>query len=252
MAFEDLKDQVKERFTETWSKIQETPLYNSLREKYETLPVGGQIGIIVGSALLVTFFLLSIPLSYYSSSSNLESQFNDDRSLLRGLLRASRIASDSGSIPHSPSVSELKNQIQNMMQQYTLLPEQLGPILDLEANALNFGTVAQASGIQQQGLGVSLKKLNLKQTVDIGFDLQRMNPGVKIAGMEINASSPDPHYFDVLYKLVVFSVPEAEGGSAAAGAAPGGGGATRGGKRRATPTTRNKPTPGVEAAGEDE
>lgn len=207
MAFEDLKDQLKERLSESWSKIEESALYNTLRERYETLPTGGQLGIIFGTVLVVIFLVLSVPLSYFNSAAEFNSQFNDNRSLIRGLLRASRLASDSTAVPQAPSAVELKNQIQNMLTSFVLQPEQIGPMLDLDLKTLNFSNVIPTKTLQQEGIGVSLKKLNLKQTVDIGFELQKINPSVKIAGIEVNANQPDPHYFDVLYKLVVFNMP---------------------------------------------
>lgn len=210
MALEDLKDQFKERMTDAWGKIQESPLFNALRERYETLPTGGQIGIIVGTLLIVVLLVLSIPLSYFNSAAEFNNQFNENRSLIRGLLRASRLASDLTATPQAPSAAELKNQIQNMLTTFTLLPDQVGPMLDLDPKTLNFTNVVSTKSLQQEGLGISLKKLNLKQTVDIGFELQKINPSVKVAGIEMNANQPDPHYFDVLYKLVVFNMPNAD------------------------------------------
>lgn len=234
MAFEDLRDQLKEKFTEGWSKVQESPIYNNLREKYETMSPGAQLGLIVGTTVVAFLLILSIPLSYYTSSSDLEAEFNSNRSLIRDLLRASRLASDVTSLPQTPSASDLRNQIQNMLQNFSLQAEQIGPFVKLEPQSLNFANVVSTKAIDQEGLGVSLKKLNLNQTIDIGFELQKISPSVKMAGVEINASTPDPHYFDVFYKLIVFNMPVIEtaevdttaGGSRAGRPAPRRGGKT--------------------------
>lgn len=233
MAFDSLKDQLKEKATELWSKIEESPFYNNLREKFETQSPTVQRGIIGGVSLLVILMLLSFPYSYFSSSSTHIEEYNGNRSLLRNLLRASRLASEASSAPATVSISDLKAQVQNLLPGFALLPEQIGGLIDLDTNALG-GSLAPAS-IRQDGLGISLKKLNLQQVVDLGFEMQKINPSVKLSGMEVTASSENPHYFDVLYKLVVFNMPEPPPGA----------------KEPTPPTGKMRPPPGADQEDED-
>lgn len=207
MAFEELQDQIKEKLTEAWERVEESPTYNNLREKYETLSPNAQKGLIAGTVLFFALILLSFPYSYYSGSSTYIEEFESNRGLIRSLLKASRIASDT-STPISVLPHELKSRIQNDLSTLQLLPEQVGGVIDLDVSTLG-GAVAPAS-IKQDAVGVSLKKLNLKQVVDIGFQLQKISPSVKMVGLEVIAGSPDPHYFDALYKLVIFSMPSSE------------------------------------------
>lgn len=206
MTLDDLKDQMKERSVELWSRIESSPLYSNLKEKFETQTPNVQKVIIAGTISLAALFLLSFPLSDLNESSTNIEKYNEDRSLLRSLLRASRLASEAASVPAAYSAADLKAQAQGQLNSFALKPEQLGGIIDLDLTAL--GTPLAPNSIHQSGVGVSLKKLNLKQIIDIGFELQKINPSVKIAGMEVAASTPDTHYFDVLFKLIIFSMPD--------------------------------------------
>jgi len=206
MGLEEIKDTLSEKLSESWSKIQESPTYNSLRERYDTLSPPAQKGLIAGGIVLSLLLLLSIPYSYISSSSASIAEYNDQRSLIRNLLRASRLASEASTIPAAMPAEEVKGRVQNELSNFNLLPEQIGGVIDLANQEL--GGALAPSSIRQAGVGVSLKKLNLKQIVDIGFKLQDINPSVKMAGVDITASAPDPRYFDVLFKLVTFSLPE--------------------------------------------
>lgn len=228
MTLEDLKDQVRERATEIWDRIQESPAYNNLREKYETLSPGAQKGLQLAAIGIVVLTLASIPYSYLSTSSDYVAEFENSRSLIRSLLRASRLASEASTVPSAMSGEELKSQLQSQMSTYSLLPEQIGGVIDLDTRTL--GNSLAPRGIQQQGIGLSLKKLNLKQVTDIGYQLQGLNPSIKMAGLEVTASTPDPHYFDVLYKFVIYSMPGAAS-DASDKTAPGPRGGSRGNSR---------------------
>lgn len=212
MNFDDLKDRISEQLSEIWGKIQDSPTYNTLRERYDTLSPAGQRGLIFGGLGLATLLLFSLPYSYLSSSSDYNAKFENNRQLLRGLLRASRLASEASSVPTAASADEIKGRIQNEIATFNLLPEQVGGVIDLETSSL--GSPLAASSLPTAGVGLSLKKLNLKQIVDIGYKLQDLSPTVKLAGVETTAGKPDPRYFDVLFKLVVFKMPEVAAGTA--------------------------------------
>ncbi|OFZ12791.1 MAG: hypothetical protein A2Z20_07055 [Bdellovibrionales bacterium RBG_16_40_8] len=206
MAFENITDKIKEQFIDIWDKVQESSLYNNLREKFETQSVTTQRGIVFGSVVLLLLFVLSFPYSYFNSSSAFNEEYNENKNMLRSLLRASRLASEATYAPPSVSSEEVKSQIQNMLPRFTLLPEQVGSILDIDMKAM--GESLAPKNVGQNGIGLSLKKLNLKQVVDIGFEIQKLNQSVKLVGLDIVANVSDNHYFDVLYKLIIFSVPK--------------------------------------------
>lgn len=207
MTLEDLKDQLRENWAELRSKIEEDSTFNTLRERYETLSPGAQIGLKLGLLLLVLAIFVYIPYTFFSAASDNVALFEGKRSTIRKLLRASRTASDGASVDNPPPIPQLTENVRSRLQTYALLPEQIGGITPLDTAALG-GRYAPKE-IEQDGLGVTLTKLNLKQVIEIGYGLQTLMPGVRLVGMEMKASSPDPHYFDVVFKLARFGLPSA-------------------------------------------
>lgn len=205
MAMQDVLDQLSERFAEVKGRITESQIFNNVREKYETLSPAAQKGVVFGGSALVALILISFPISYFTSSSSTMDDYDNTRQLIRGFLRAKSIASEASSLPPTISSEELKARIQNDLASMQLLPEQIGGVADLELEKL--GSPLAPGSISQNAVGLTLKKLNLKQIVEIGYQMQNLNPTVKLAGVEINANTPDPHYFDVLFKFVIFNMP---------------------------------------------
>jgi hypothetical protein len=244
MALEDFREQLKEKISESWSKIQESPAYNNAREKFETLSPGAQRGIIFGTLAFIAALFLSIPMSYFSSASSSVTDYNSTRELLRALLRASRLANEAASLPPSITPEELKSRLQGDLAAVNLLPEQMGGLLDIDVNSL--GKSLAPKGINQSAVSLTLKKLNLKQVVDVGYQIQQINPSVKLAGLSVTASSPDPHYFDAIYKVVIYSVPMSV--DTESGPGPKGSGGPRGGSAKtpqAPPQFRKAPGGGA-------
>jgi hypothetical protein len=94
------------------------------------------------------------------------------------------------------------------LSQAGLLETQIGQMESLpEGDPEN--TLAPKN-VQQQGLKVQVKKLNLRQVIDLGYQLQSLDSSVKMTGLEIAASSEDPHYFDTVFKLISYSLPQPE------------------------------------------
>jgi hypothetical protein len=62
--------------------------------------------------------------------------------------------------------------------------------------------------VKQAGVSLLLKKLNLRQVVEISHRLQTLSPGVKLMGLDVRENLGASHYFDAVFKLASFSVPE--------------------------------------------
>ena len=56
-------------------------------------------------------------------------------------------------------------------------------------------------------LNVSLNQLNLKQVIDVGYQLQALAPSLKILDIDLKANATDSRYLDVIFKLVSLKVP---------------------------------------------
>jgi len=201
-----LKDQLRDQFETLWTRVQESSAYLNLKEQYDALPQAAQKALTVGAGLLGIGILLLLPYSYIQSAQEAETEFNETRALLRDLLHIARDAQLPPPLPPGASPAELQSQVQSALGPFTLLPEQMGPIQILGPSPAG-GLVAKR--IEQAGVSVQLNKLNLRQILDIGSALQRLNPGVRMMGLEIQNNREDNRYYDVQFQLVNFSLPGA-------------------------------------------
>ncbi len=207
MTIDDIKEELKENWIELWGRIQDSPAYNNLREQYENLSPNAQRILIVGAAAFIVFIFAMIPYSYFSSSFSSDAHYVSNRNLIRKLLRANQLASESESMPKTVDADTLKTKITDMLAHYPLLPEQNGGIVTIPPDDLGPGVAVRR--LRVSGVGVKLKKLNLKQIVEIGYELESQNPNVKLAGIDMTADRTNTHYFDVLFKLAVYNLPSA-------------------------------------------
>lgn len=202
MAFEDLKERLQTEMKSQWEKFQETSLYIQTKERYENLTPTMQKVTLTGVVVLVLYIFLSFPFSYYSTSGEYVTQFEDTRQTIRDMLKASREAQETPDIPTPPAAAELKIQVDSQLQAARLLPEQ---IIATEVSAEK--PVLLPGNLSQSVLKIVLSKLNLRQVVDLGYQFQSINPSVKMMDLVMEANQTDPRYYDATYKLAILAVP---------------------------------------------
>jgi hypothetical protein len=204
MALEGLKEKLKESWADLSSKVQENSAFNNLREKFEGQTPTVQRAVIYGSVAAIAIFLLSIPWSYINSSNDALESFNENRTLIEGLLHASRAAKEPSPLPPVTSADALKGRIETLLRENRLVPEQLGemqPLPNRPAKDLAPAVVDQA------GLAVQLKKLNVEQIVAISQQLQGLGQGIKLIGLDVNQTAGQTHYYDMVARVVSFGLP---------------------------------------------
>jgi hypothetical protein len=204
LAFESLREQLKEKWADLSAKIQESPTFNSAREQFESQTPPVQRAIIAGAVGLAAFVLLWFPYGYLSSSSEYMSQFEENRSLIQGLLRASRSAKTPSPLPSPIEAESLKSKISNVFTQNRLMPEQIGEMQTIP----NPPVKGIPASVEQNGVAVQVKKLNLTQIIALGNQVQNIGPGTKLMGMDIVQSAGQTHYYDVILKVVNFGLPQ--------------------------------------------
>lgn len=237
MNLDDIKEQLRDQLNTVWSRIQESSAYNTLREKYEALPVPQQKALGIGGLVFAVLFLLWFPYSYISSSSDLMLEFSEKRALIRELLRVSRQSQAQAPIPQGPSLDSLQQAVDNIFNTANLMPEQRGQVMSVSPQG---GLAIIPPSVTQQAFSVDVKKLNLKQIVDIGFELSRTFSAMKLMDLDIQPASgaPAPGYFDVIYKLVSYNFPHMGSSDEDSGA---GGRGSNAGKRPAPRPSRTPP-----------
>ena len=203
MNIEDIKDQMRERGQELWSQIEESNLYITLRERYDSLPPLWQKTVAVLAVLFGLYIVLSIPQSFVAASSEHEEFFIENRLLTRDLIRAGRLAQTVRTPPPAPSFSSLQGQVQASLARHRVLDEQRRNIIQIQ-NVADKKLVPK--GINQTGLKLGAQKLNLKQAIEVAEDIAKLNSS-KLINMSMQADAQDPHYFSVDYEMATFSIP---------------------------------------------
>jgi len=204
---DDLKDKFEELFGQVKNSVEENSLYNTLRERYETLSSSVQKAIVMGCCSAVLFIILLIPWSFISSSNDFITEFEDHRTLIRGLLKT-RSLPKGIPLPKGMTAANMVNRVKGWMHQAGLLETQIGDTQLLPKGEPQ--SQLTSPNTKQQGMKIQLKQLNLRQIMDIGYHLQNMDSSVKVTGLEIQATSKNPHYFNALFKLISYSLPEPE------------------------------------------
>lgn len=203
MNFDDLKDQLRERFQVLAARVQESAAWGDLTEKFGNLSPNAQKGVLAGIGAFFALVLLAIPYSMYSSSATTVTEFEEKRDLIRELFRVKRESAILDSAPPEISPAELQSRANNQITTAQIQPEQIRSISEFD----NAGSPGIPKNVIQKGITVNLGKLTLRQVVDLGHQLQSIHPSTKMIGLEVNANRDNPHYFDVVYKIVSFSLP---------------------------------------------
>ncbi len=220
MNFSALTEKLRDQFLELWGRIQETSIYMSLREKYESMNPRAQSAILAGGSMLAVLFVFSFPYSYISESRDYVTSFEENRELIRDLLKASKTLKEPSPLPPGVPPEALSQDISRALEEFHLVQEQVTPAQPTGEKV----TTLVPEGVRQTGVILQLKKLNVKQIVEISHRLETLSPGVKMMGLEITENTKPSHYFDVTYKLASFSVdvtpPPAEGKPGGKGGRP--------------------------------
>jgi hypothetical protein len=200
---EELKDQLKSTLQSTWEKISESEAYTQLSDKYQSLSPSGQKVAQAVTALFIAGIIFYSPISQLQVSSELMTQFEDKRTLIRDLFKTYRDSTGGLQMSPAPQVAELISTINSSLQGAKLVPEQIVAVDATQAE----GRLIPAS-LQQGVVEVKLAKLNLRQVVDIGLQLANISSAVKVKDMLMQANAEMAGYFDVSYKLYALKVPE--------------------------------------------
>ncbi len=205
MAFEDLKERFQSEFSALSEKVQDSSAYIQLKERYENLTPTQQKLTLAGISIFAFYLVFSIPLGYFSNSSDAVTEFEDRRQLIRDMAKVTRDTQDLPEIPVPPDVNSLKSMVDSQLKAARLLPEQIVST-EVASERVNLIPPNLVTGV----LKVTLSQLNLRQIVDLGFQLQNISSSVKVTDMKMDASAKDQRYYDVTYRLAVLNVPTQE------------------------------------------
>lgn len=199
---ENVIEQFKERLLPIWDQIQDSEGYQQLKEKYDNLNPTSQKAVLFGGAGILVLIIAFSPLMTLSDSITYVEEFEAKRELTRELLRVSKEASNSPNLSKAPSGPALVSQIQLALQQNGLIPEQIESVSE-SGSSSNLIPTSLSEGAAR----VQLRKLTLRQIVEIGFRLTQVSQSLKMSSMKMTASNDLAGYFDYYFELNAIKIP---------------------------------------------
>ena len=213
MILDDIRDKTLEGLQSIKSQLDESATYNKAKESYDSLPAAVQRGLLVATGLIFTLIVLQFPYSFYATSSENLALFEENRDLVLDLYRTKRtsLLTPQSAIPLEPS--ELEGRARTAVTNARVQPEQIKGITFFD----NSGPTASSfipKNVTQSGVEVRLANLNLAQIVEIGHALTNLGSTTKITGLEVRPGTAAGNYFDAIFKVVSFNVPQTSNASA--------------------------------------
>jgi hypothetical protein len=202
--FKDLGEKLSQQLLELLHKIQDSALYQKIKEKYDDLPQRQQKIVLFLLSASAIYFVLSFPLDNWSRSNESLHQFQSQRDLINELHQVVKESAEGLVFIPAPPVGQIKTDIEMRLQQFQLVADQIGPI-QVE---MSTSDSLIPKNRQEGAIKVPLKKLNLRQLVDIAAEIQRLHMGVKLVNFKVDSNVSDPRYLDAHLDFVVVKVPQ--------------------------------------------
>ncbi len=207
MAFEDLREQLKEGFGQVSSRIQESDAFQQIKERYESLSPSMQKIVKGVSLFAVVIISISIPYSIYSGSTASEDTFVYYRDMTRDLLKTETEVAQLGRVSSGYDDSRLSSRARSAVMASRIQPSQIKSISPFVPQSAQKVKGIPAT-VKRAGVKVSLSNLNLKQMIKVSSSLERIDSSVKVWDMSVKATPQNSLYYDVDYNLVSFYMPK--------------------------------------------
>lgn len=204
MAFEDLRENLKNQFVQLGERITHSRLYSVLSERYENLNSVQQRLAKTISFLLVLGLFIYFPMDYFLISFENESSFEGKRKTIKDIIKSEREVTALPDIPRPLPADAVKANVDSQLKEMNLLPEQIKAVtINYQPSA---GLIPQNK--MQYGIDITVNKINLKQLTNLGSKLQIIHPAVKIKDLIVTLNREDARYLNADFRLVALNVPE--------------------------------------------
>jgi hypothetical protein len=204
----EIIDQLKDQVMARWDRFQESDTYISLREKYDNLPPKGQKLVVFSSFALAILIIFSIPYAWFSASQGSVAEFEDTKHTMAELLEVSQEIKNIPPVSIAVTSADLKMKVDRILSEKGLNKDQIAAVNETQFTNPQGSTLIPQQ-INASGVETNLKKLTLKQVVDLGFEFEHISPMVKVLNLEMKATPEDMHFYDVQFRVSSFSVKEA-------------------------------------------
>lgn len=204
MAFEDLRENLKNQFVQLGERITNSRLYGVLSERYENLNSNQQRLVKIVSFLFAVGLFVYFPMDYFMVSFENETAFEERRKTIKDIVKSEREVSALPDIPRPLPAESVKSNIESQLKEMNLLPEQIKQVnVNYQPSA---GLIPQNK--MQYGIDVTVNKINLKQLTNLGSKLQIIHPAVKVKDLIVTLNREDARYLNADFRLVALNIPE--------------------------------------------
>lgn len=204
MTTDELSEKISGALRPILEKIEETPAYGQLKDRFDGLSPGAQRGVIGGAIALAFLLVLSVPWGWYSETQESVAEFESRRQTLRDLYKVSKEVAEIPNIPPAPPMESLRMDLESRLRGFDILPEQITSMTVSAGSSSRLIPGERAAG----GITAVMTKLNLDQIVGVGTVMSNLGTAVKLTGVKITANAEEAGYFDATYKLTAMRVPD--------------------------------------------
>ncbi len=209
MIVTEVKDQLLDILKTRWGELQESSIYIQIKEKYDDMSSGAQKLVVLACIAIIVLFLVLPPWSWIGSSSTFIESFESKKALIRSLLQLKRDIAQAPAVANGISSSALKKQVETSIRAIGLNADQIKGVAEISLSNDGSSTLV-ADSVLQNGVQITVSKINLEQFVDLSYRIQKMNLTAKLLSVDMKANNEDNHYYDVIYQLISFAVPQVE------------------------------------------
>ena len=183
---EILKKQLEQFWENLQNKLNESHLFNLLKERYESLNTIQQktLKYITGTALLI--LILVMPLFYLISSLSYWNEFKVKYQLSQRLLN---LRTNPTAFHSTRSSASIKQAMEKLIKKYR--PE------DYSLKNKKGGN--RKSQIKTEVFEIKVDHLNIKQVIQLGTDLSVL-PSVRLESLQIRESTQYANHYDTTYE----------------------------------------------------
>ena len=181
-----LKKQLEQFWENFQNKLNESHLFNLLKERYETLTAVQQktVKYITGTGLLLVVFI--IPLLYFTSALSHWKEFKVKYQLS---LRLLKLRTDPTPFQGARSSSALKQTMEGLVKKYRME--------SYSVRSKKGGD--RKSPVKTEIFEIKINHLNIKQVIQLGTDLNTL-PSVRLEALQIVESAQYANHYDTIYE----------------------------------------------------
>lgn len=199
-----IKNLLKNIFELVYDKIKDSTVYNTLLEKYDHLDLNVQKGIKYSAAVLGLALTASLPLSVLKNSLNATNEFKEKKQLIFDLIKSE----SSPFVIQGLNPSDFDRKISQIIDRLSLSAEQ-----KTQVSSYYFSKKLLPKNLRTlnySGKQIKISGINIEEVMDIGQQLSRINPSVKIVHLKITELKDRRNYFLAVYSVLHFHEPHAK------------------------------------------